>query len=220
MLQFGTCWVLFWIIGRSVRVSTEPPEHDRFARAVLAFDGENARDPNKILDGGVLRPREVVDAARLSRWVERLSPEASEALRLAASCQHLRRWEIPRSSYPDGRIGYLEWRKALSRFHADRASEILRDVGYDESTVERVRRINQKKGLKLDADVQEMEDALCLVFLEYELEGFAAKHPEDKIVDILQKTWAKMSARGHTAALALPMSPAIRSLVERALGGG
>jgi hypothetical protein len=203
-------------------VSTEPTERpDRFTNAVLAFDRENARDPNHVVDGGdggVPRPRELVDAERLSRWVARLAPDASEALRLAAHCQHIRRWEIPRSSYPEGRIGYLEWRKSLSRFHADRASEILRAAGYDDRTLERVRLINQKKGLKLDADVQTMEDALCLTFLEHELEEFAAKHTEDKLIDILQKTWRKMSERGHAEALGLPMSPSVRALVERALG--
>lgn len=202
-------------------MSTEPTERpDRFTSAVLAFDRENARDPNHVVDGddgGVPRPRELVDAERLSRWVERLAPDASEALRLAAHCQHIRRWEIPRSSYPEGRIGYLEWRKSLSRFHADRASEILRAAGYDDGTLERVRLINQKKGLKLDAEVQTMEDALCLTFLEHELEEFAAKHTEDKLIDILQKTWRKMSERGHAEALGLAMSPSVRALVERAL---
>lgn len=198
-------------------MSTEAENRDRFAGAVQAFDRENARDPNQLMEGGALRPRELVNAARLSRWVERLEPDASEALRLAARCQHIRRWEIPRSSYPAGRIGYLAWRKELSRFHADRASEILRAAGYDDSTIERVRLINQKKALKLDAEVQTMEDALCLAFLEYELEEFAAKHPEEKLIDILQKTWRKMSDHGHQAALALPMSARVRGLVELAL---
>jgi hypothetical protein len=194
-------------------------EPDRFALAVLSFDRANGADPNQVLDRGSQRPRELVDAERLSRWVDELAPDASEALRLAARCQHIRRWEIPRSSYAEGRIGYLEWRKALSRFHADRASEILREVGYEEATVERVRLINQKKSLKLDSEVQTMEDALCLAFLEYEIEDFAAKHPEGKVVDIIQKTWKKMSDRGHARALALPMTPPVRALLGRALGG-
>src|SRR5215471_10765287 len=139
---------------------------DRFARAISAFDRDNAEDPTTIRVGGADRPRELVQAERLSAWVDRLRPDAPEALRLAARCQHLRRWEIPRNTYPDGRIGYLEWRKALLRFHADRSTEILRRTGYDDETIGRVRTINQKRGLKMDRDVQTMEDALCLVFLE------------------------------------------------------
>jgi hypothetical protein len=191
---------------------------DRFTRAARAFDEANNLDPNRVVDAGIPRPRELVDAERLSRWIERLAPDASEALRLAARCQHIRRWEIPRSTYPEGRIGYLEWRKALSRFHAQTAAEILRSAGYDDATVERVRFINEKKSLKADADVQTMEDALCLVFLEYEIEEFATKHAEDKLIDILQKTWRKMSDRGHTEALALPLSAGVLGLVKRALG--
>jgi hypothetical protein len=192
---------------------------DRFDRAIHRFDAENERDPNWVADGAAARPRELVAAERLARWVARLAPDASEALRLAARCQHLRRWEIPRSSHPEGRIGYLEWRKALSRFHAARASEILRDEGYDDETIERVSRINQKKSLKQDADVQTMEDALCLVFLEHEIDDFAAKHDPEKVVDILQKTWRKMSPRGHDAALGLAYSDGARRLLERALRG-
>lgn len=164
-----------------------------------------------------MRPRELVQAERLSRWILRLEPDASEALRLAARCQHLRRWEIPRDSYPAGRLGYLEWRKALGKFHADRAAEILSGVGYGSDIIERVRAINQKKALKLDSDVQAMEDALCLVFLEYEADEFAAKHSADKVVDILRKTWRKMSERGRNEALALQMSDGLREIVKRAL---
>jgi hypothetical protein len=193
---------------------------DKLAAALAAFDRENARDPNVIVVDGAPRPRELVDAERLSAWVEKLAPGAPEALRLAARCQHLCRWEIPRGSYPEGRIGYLEWRKALSRMHADKAAGILRALGYDDATVERVRAINQKRALKQDPDVQTMEDALCLVFLEFEAEEFAAKHPEEKVVDILRKTWRKMSERGHAEALRLPLSAPVKALVEQALSPG
>jgi hypothetical protein len=188
-----------------------------YDRATRAFAAANSEDPNRIPDAGELRPREVVDAERLVRWVLRIAPEASEALRLAAHCQHLERWKIPRSSYPEGRTGYLQWRKELGRFHAARSIEILRDVGYGEDTIERVRAINQKKSLKLDADVQAMEDALCLAFLEHEIDEFAAKHPDDKIVDILGKTWRKMSDRGHSEALRLVLSERVKALLKKAL---
>jgi hypothetical protein len=189
----------------------------RYDRAIAAFDAANARDPTVLTVNGVERPKELVFAERLSAWVARLEPDASEPLRLAARCQHLRRWEIPRTSYPDGRIGYLEWRKELSRFHARSAAAILTAEGYDATTIEHVSRINQKKSMKLDADVQVMEDALCLSFLEFEFAEFAAKHADDKIVDIVQKTWRKMSDRAHQVALTLPFEGHAKTLVLRAL---
>ncbi|HVU05281.1 MAG TPA: DUF4202 domain-containing protein [Polyangiaceae bacterium] len=191
----------------------------RFERAVAAFDAANAADPNRVTVNGVSRPRELVDAERLSAWVARLDPGASEALRLAARSQHLRRFAVPRAEYPEGRIGYLEWRKALHRFHADEAEKILRGVGYDGLTIEAVRAIVQKRAIKQNPDAQTMEDALCLVFLEFEADEFATKHPPEKVVDILQKTWRKMSERGHEAALRLPMSAGLSVLVKRALEG-
>lgn len=192
---------------------TAPDE--RFQAAIAAFDRENARDPNHELG----RPRELVQAERLSAWVDKLAPEAPEALRLAARCQHLRRWEIARTKYPEGRVGYLRWRTELARFHADEAAKILSAVGYDRETIDRVRKINAKQGLKSDPDVQTMEDALCLSFLEHELETFSGKHPDEKVIEILERTWKKMSPRGHAAALALAASLAEhpRSLVELAV---
>jgi hypothetical protein len=193
----------------------------RYDAAIAAFDRENARDPNAELVDGVARPRELVRAERLSAWVRALEPGASEALRLAARCQHLRRWEIARSEYPDGRAGYLQWRTRLARFHAEESAKILAGLGYDAETIAAVGRINAKVGLRSDPDVQTMEDALCLSFLEHELEPFCEKHSDQKLIEILQKTWKKMSERGHRAALALarklPERP--RSLVERALSG-
>ena len=178
---------------------------DRFAEAIAAFDRANAEDPVSLPAASEPRPRELLQAERLSRWVARLRPDAPEALQLAARCQHLRRWEIPRNTYPDGRIGYLEWRKALSRFHADRSTEILRSAGYDDETIERVRAINQKRGLKIDPDVQTMEDALCLSFLEHELDGFLPRYPSEKVIEILRKTWHKMSERARVIALTLQL---------------
>ncbi|HEX4335367.1 MAG TPA: DUF4202 domain-containing protein [Polyangiaceae bacterium] len=192
---------------------------ERFDQAVAEFDRANSGDPVSLNVDGVARPRELVQAERLSAWVARLRPDAPEALRLAARCQHIQRWEIPRSTYPDGRIGYLEWRKALSRFHADRSSEILRHAGYDDETIERVRTINQKRGIKQDADVQTIEDALCLAFLENELDDFADKHPREKVIDILQKSWRKMSSDGQRHALGLALAPRVAEIVKEALAG-
>jgi len=183
----------------------------RFQAAIAAFDAIHARDP--------AHPRALLEAERLSACVQALDENASLALRLAARCQHLERWAVPRESYEPGRLGYLKWRKDLARFHADRAAEVLRSVGYDEQTIEAVRRINLKQDLKQSHDTQTMEDALCLVFLEHELDAFLDKYPDEaKAVDILQKTWRKMSERGHAAALSLPLSERAAALVQRALG--
>ena len=190
---------------------------DRFHAARAAFVEANAEDPNRVVVEGMERPRQLVQAERLASWVDRLDPGASESLRLAAWCQHIRRWEIPRSAYPAGRTGYLKWRKDLSRFHADTAEKILARSGYDPETIERVRAINLKRSLKTSHETQTIEDALCLSFLEHELAPFAEQHPADKVVEILRKTWAKMSSRGHELALSLPMSPGMVRLVERAL---
>ncbi|HEV8246994.1 MAG TPA: DUF4202 domain-containing protein [Polyangiaceae bacterium] len=193
-------------------------DDERFRAAIAAFDAANSADPNHQLVAGTARPRTLVQAERLSACVVELETNPSLALRLAARCQHIERWTRPREDFPTGRVGYLRWRTELARFHADRAAEILSSVGYDEPTVQAVRRINLKQNLRSNPDSQTMEDALCLVFLNYELEDFLSKYPdEDKAIGILQKTWRKMSARGHAAALALPLSADARALVERAL---
>jgi hypothetical protein len=197
-------------------------ESDRQRRAIAAFRAHNAQDPNRVLDAGVERPKELAAAERLAAWVERLEPSASEALVLASHCQHLCRWELPRGDFPEGRIGYLTWRKALARRHAARAAAILRDVGYDDALINEVRAINLKQGLHANPDTQTMEDALCLSFLEFELDEFARKHDDAKVVDIIQKTWGKMSERGHARAIELAPSlpPKAAALVRRALAGG
>jgi len=189
----------------------------RFAQAIEAFDRANAEDPHTLTVAGATRPRELVDAERLSASVLRLEPSASEALQLAARCQHLRRWQIPRSSYPAGRVGYLQWRTQLGRFHADAATQLLERAGYDRSLIDEVRRINLKQGLHSNPDTQTMEDALCLTFLEFEFEDFCAKYPPEKVVEVVQKTWKKMSARGREIALTLPLSAPSLAMVRRAL---
>jgi hypothetical protein len=194
-------------------------DRDRFERAVAAFDRANAEDPNSIEVAGRSRPRELVQAERLSAWVTRLEPDASEALLLAARCQHIRRWQIPRGSYPPGRVGYLQWRTELGRFHADTAAHILAELGYEPALCEAVRRINTKQGLRSNPDTQTMEDALCLAFLEFEFDEFSRKYSADKVLEIVQKTWKKMSPLGHACALKLPFSAEALALVQRALSG-
>jgi hypothetical protein len=189
----------------------------RFQTAILSFDRANAEDPHLLQVAGVQRPRELVQAERLSAWVERLAPEASEALRLAARCQHIRRWQSPRNSFPEGRVGYLKWRTQLGRFHADTVTQLLEGLGYERELIDAVRRINLKQNLHSSSDTQTMEDALCLAFLEFEFEEFCAKYPVEKVIEVVQKTWKKMSAKGHELALTLPFSPASLEIVKRAL---
>ena len=194
-----------------------PSDPARFEEAIRRFDAENARDPNRLFVDGRWEPRELVYARWLTEWVLRLCPEASEVLRLAARCQHLRRWEIPRESYPMDRAGYLRWRTALQRFHAEASGRILREVGYPEPVVQRVQALNLKKGLPHDPEMQVLEDALCLVFLEHQLADLAAKTREDKLLNALARSWRKMSPRGRAAALQLSYPDPLRVLLERAV---
>jgi hypothetical protein len=153
--------------------------------------------------------------------VDALAPDASEPLRLAAACQHIRRWEVPRSNYDEGRAGYKRWRSELAQRHARIAREILEGVGYDEDTIARVEQLLKKIGLARDPEVQTFEDAICMVFFELDFVDLAAKHDDQKIIDVLHRTWGKMSPAGHRAALDLTSTlPAReRALVEAAVSG-
>jgi hypothetical protein len=195
----------------------QPADARRFENALRRFDEENARDPNTETADGVVQPREWLYARRLSDWVVRLYPDASEPLRLAARCQHLCRWEIPRSSYPMTRIGYLQWRANLKKFHAQKAGDILRELGYPEAVVRCVQDLNLKKHFPDDPETRVLEDALCLVFLEYQLADLAVKTAEDKTVNALQKSWQKMTPAGRAEALKLNYGPREKVLLERAL---
>ena len=192
---------------------------DRFQRAIRSIDESNGEDPNSEIVDGVAQPKEVVYGMRMQKWVEELDPGAPEALRIAARSQHIRRWEIPRSDYPMDRKGYLRWRTTLYGFHADTASELLRATDYDDETIERVRALLQKRNLRTDADVQTLEDAAALVFLEHHLDDFLNRDDigEEKAINIIRKTWKKMTERGHEAASALELSAESTALLERAL---
>jgi len=189
----------------------------KFNRAIAKIDAANAEDPNLMDDNGRQRPLALVHAERRTEWIHRLvGDDASEALLLAARAQHIRRWEIPRDTYPRNRVGYLKWRNDLKKFHAQKTAEILQETGYDAETIKRVENLIQKKRLKLDPNVQALEDALCLVFLETQFKDFAQKEA-GKIVDIVRKTWRKMSPKGRQAALSLDLPPELRAIVEKAL---
>ncbi len=188
-----------------------------FDAAIAAFDAENECDPNKISFAGELVAKELAYAKRMSLMLVLTYPDASEPLRLAARCQHIRRWEIPRATYPQGRAGYLAWRNKLKQRHAEIAAGIMRGLGYEAAIIDRVGQLLRKERLKQDADAQRLEDIACLVFLEDHLAEFAPKHDEAKVIGIIAKTWPKMSPEGQRAAMALNMAPASRRLVELAL---
>ena len=149
---------------------------ERFERAIERFDAANAKDPNRESVDGVEQPKELLYARRMTACLESFGPDAPEPVRLAARCQHIRRWTRPRTDYSEGRDGYRRWRTDLAQFHATTAAGILRGVGYDDSTVARVESLLRKERLKVDADVQLLEDVICLVFLEHYLFDFAPKH--------------------------------------------
>ena len=172
----------------------------RFKRAIQSFDAANAEDPNLERLDGVSYPKELLYAQRMTTWLERFAPDASEALRLAARCQHIRRWIMPRSHYPMDRRGYLQWRTALAKFHAETAADILRGVGYEEAFIARVQSLIRKEGLKRDPEVQCLEDVICLVFLESYCADFATSTRCRKNTPIIRKTWEKMSPAGREVA--------------------
>jgi hypothetical protein len=189
----------------------------RLERALDRFDALNAQDPHTELVEGRPEPKELIYARRMTDWLRRLEPNASVPLQLAARGQHLMRWHIPRATFPKDRAGYIRWRTTLYDFHADRAAEVLRAVGYDDATIERVRSLIRKQNLKSDVEAQTLEDVICLVFLENYFADFARDHDEEKLVKILRKTWKKMSDRGHAAALKLNLGPRELELIGKAL---
>lgn len=190
---------------------------ERFERAVALIGAVNAEDPRRCLVDGVEQPYELVYAERMSATLERYRPTASEWLRLAVRAQHLRRWAIPRDRYPKDRIGYLKWRHELKRRHAAEAGEIMAACRYPAGAIERVGSLIRKEHLKHDEEAQDLEDVACLVFLEHYFDEFAETQPDVKLVDIVQKTWLKMSAGGRDAALALPLSSNAQRIVTLAL---
>lgn len=199
-----------------------PAEYSRLQQTLDKIDEYNSADPHTVLEDGAQQPWEVVHARAMTRWIERLDPNPSEALRIAARSQHIGRWKIPRDDYPRDKKGYHRWRTALKQFHADVTAEIMASTGYDEATIDRVRKMNRKDGLQSpdpDPDVQCIEDAISLTFMEYRLENFATRegYAEDKVIDILRKTMKKMSPAGLAQAQTLRFSPEVSTLVQKAL---
>ena len=193
------------------------PDPARFDEAIARFDAAHAEDPEREFSGGAEHPKELLYARRMSAWLGSLAPHASETLKLAVRCQHLRRWSIPRNAYPMNVEGYREWRAVEARSHAEAARRILEEVGYDAATIQRVQALVRKEKLKRDPETQLLEDVACIVFLDNYFAEFAPKHDEETLVRILRQTWKKMSARGREAALGLKLPAHLRAIVDKAV---
>jgi len=197
---------------------------DRLRRTLAAIDRLNAGDPVVEPDPatGGDRPRALLYGERMSDRLAAYEPDAGELLRIAVRAQHIRRWEIPRDSFPTGRQGYHRWRRRLAEYHAELTGELMAAEGYDEKSIRTVGRLLRKEGLKRDPQVQTLEDVAAQVFLLHYLERFVAEHghehDEDKLLGIIRKTWNKMSERGRRESLELPIPGAVRPTVLVAVG--
>lgn len=189
----------------------------RFETAIALIDKKNAEDINTYPVSGIEYAKELLYSQRMSRKLLQFNPNASKALQIAARAQHICRWKIARNEYPMDRVGYLKWRETLKKMHAELTADILKQVGFDSQFIDRVSFLINKKLIKKNEESQILEDTICLVFLDYYFEEFAAKHDDEKVIDILKKTWVKMSDNGHAEALKLPFSDKSLSLVKQAI---
>jgi hypothetical protein len=197
----------------------------RYARAIALFDAANSEDPrmDKGPDGQDV-PYELLYAQRMTDMIDRFAPNASEAAKLAVRAQHIQRWKTPRDSYPMDRTGYLQWRTGLYKFHAETAGRLMQEAGYDDAMIEQVRTAVGKKGLKVNPDTQLLEDIADLVFIEHYMLGFAGQKPdysEEKWLDIIRKTWKKMSSAAQEFALAgkIKLPEPLVPLIVKAVSG-
>lgn len=191
--------------------------NERFNNVIDAIDDKNQQDPQRVEHQGQLVAKEWLYGQRMSQCLAQFKPDASELLQIACRAQHIQRWSIPRSDYPMDRAGYRRWRTALAKFHAELTAELMAQCSYSEEEQQRVQSLLQKQLLKRDDEAQTLEDVACLVFLTFHLEDFATRHEPAKVIDIIRKTWNKMSAEGHAAALQLPLPAPMAGLVGQAL---
>ncbi|MBI1770389.1 MAG: DUF4202 domain-containing protein [Bacteroidetes bacterium] len=189
----------------------------RFKNAMNAFDQYNSEDPNKEIEDKEEIPKELLYAQRMTKQLLKYIPDSPDYLQLAARSQHIGRWEIARANYPMDKKGYFQWRNKLKEHHAAIAEPILKGCGYDELTIEKVKFLLLKKELTNNPDTQALEDVICLVFLEYYIDEFAAKHNDEKVIDILRKTIKKMSEKAIHSVAEIPLSDKIKSMIDEAV---
>jgi len=195
-----------------------------YDRARDLIDAANSADPNRVEADGRDWPKELLYSERMSDMLERYKPDSDEVMKLAIRTQHIERWKSPRKAYPEGRIGYLQWRKDLYKIQASRAAELMREAGYDEDSSKRAWQAVAKKNIKGNADTQLLEDVTDLVFMEHYMLEFVGKHPEyseEKWLEIIRKTWQKMSADAQQFALsgAVRLPQSLTPLVHKAVAG-
>lgn len=191
-----------------------------YEQALKAIDDAHAQDPRTVTVDGREVPYELHYADKMTAYLAKRAPDASDVVKLAIRAQHFRRWEVPRDSYPMTRIGYHSWRTFLKKRQAQLAGAILQEKGFSEDEVALCVAMIEKQGLAQgNPDTQILEDVACLVFLDDQFEQFEKEHDEDKIIKILQKTWGKMSDDGHRLALQIPMAQRCQELVQKALAG-
>lgn len=191
---------------------------NKLHQVLQLIDSANNKDPNiELDDNGVSTPKERLYSERMTAMLDTYSPSASDHLKIAAHAQHIERWILPRSKFPEGRAGYLTWRREQGAYHANRSGELMMEAGYADSDIERTKALVQKQGIKRDPEAQTLEDVICLVFLKYYFAPFTEKHSEEKVIDIVRKTWNKMSKKGQHEALSLPLNKSCSNLVKKAL---
>ena len=198
-------------------------DSNRLTQTLKLIDDANRQDPNEVIIDGKPWPKELLYGQRMSDMLERFKPDADDEMKIAVRAQHIQRWKSPRSDYPMDRPGYLQWRTHLYKFHADTVGELMRQVGWPEESIERVKKAVGKRGIKVNPDSQLLEDIADLVFLEHYMEAFVEKHPEydeEKWIDIIRKTWKKMSEEAQQFALAgkIRLPEHLAPLVQKAVG--
>jgi hypothetical protein len=195
--------------------------NDIFEKARDLIDAANRADPNQVSADGREWPKELLYSERMSDMLERFKPDAHEVMKLAIRAQHIERWKSPRKAYPEGRIGYLQWRKDLYKIQANRAAQLMGEAGYDQSACDRAWQAVAKKNIKSNLDTQLLEDVTGLVFMEYYMLEFVGKHPEyneEKWLEIIRKTWNKMSPEAQQFALseAIALPDSLAPLIHKA----
>lgn len=197
-------------------------DQERFDKAMQLIDAANSEDPNQEEADGKTLPKELLYSMRMTDMLGRFNPDADDAMRLAARAQHIQRWRSARSDFAEGRQGYLQWRTGLYKLQAEKAGELVAEAGYDQSVVDRVMKAVGKKAVKVNPDTQLLEDVASLVFIEHYMLAFAGKHPEydeAKWIEIVQKTWKKLSKAAQEFALSgkLTLPEPLVPLIQKAL---